>query len=198
MSSQEPLPEDYKPKVASIVAAADKAEMTVKSVRRRLESDLGLAKGACDVYKDAIKAHVTALLDETTPAADEATPAADESPEAGPEAAPEDRRLAALKKLGTAVRFGPSLVRGLKDLTNDERVREMKKRFEAKGIEFHGAAPTAEEIKSHRARKQMEIDADGMDESNIISGKRRRIAAAPRAVAKALAPQDEDDEEEFV
>ena len=83
-------------------------------------------------------------------------------------------------------------------MTNDERVREMKKRFEAKGIEFHGAAPTAEEIKSHRARKQMEIDADGMDESNIISGKRRRTAAAPRAVAKALAPQDEDDEEEFV
>lgn len=69
MSSQEPLPDDYKAKVASIVAAADTATVTVKSIRRRLEKDLGLEKGACDAYKDSLKAHVTALLNESTPAA---------------------------------------------------------------------------------------------------------------------------------
>ena len=130
------------------------------------------------------------------------------------------------------------------------QVAEMKRRFEAKGVEFAGEAPTNKEIAAHRevtsgaetcvepARsdddpstrvegqpsaslsfifemetihdtsgaqaKQKEDDADGIDASNIITGKRRRAAAsspAPVAKAKKNSPMkqgvDEDSEEEF-
>ena len=59
--------------------------------------------------------------------------------------------------LGRAVKFGPSLFKGLKDMADDDaRAAAMKARFEDKGVEFAGAAPTAKEIKTHRARKERE------------------------------------------
>ena len=59
----------------------------------------------------------------------------------------------------------------------------LKERLVAKGYEIAGAAPTAKEIKeAKRKRDQMEEDDNGMDLSNIITGKRRRadVTYAPK------------------
>ena len=100
-------------------------------------------------------------------------------------------------------RAGPTLYRGLKDLDDDDaRAAELKTRLTDKGYEIAGAAPTAKEIKAaKRKRDQQEEDDNGMDLSNIITGKRRR---ADVTYAPAPAPLeennsvDEDSEAEFV
>ena len=104
--------------------------------------------------------------------------------------------------MGQAVRAGPTLFKGLKDLDADAKAAELKERLVAKGYEIAGAAPTAKEIKeAKRKRDQMEEDDNGMDLSNIITGKRRR---ADVTYAPAPAPLeennsvDEDSEAEFV
>ena len=45
--------------------------------------------------------------------------------------------------MATAVRAGPTLYRGIKDLDDDDaRAAELKERLVAKGYEIEGAAPT--------------------------------------------------------
>ena len=71
----------------------------------------------------------------------------------------------------------------------------------AKGYEIAGAAPTAKEIKeAKRKRDQMEEDDNGMDLSNIITGKRRRadISYAAPLEENNVDDVDDDEEAEFV
>ena len=103
------------------------------------------------------------------------------------------------------VRAGPTLYRGLKDLDDDDaRAAELKERLVAKGYEISGEAPTAKEIKAaKRKRDQQEEDDNGMDLSNIITGKRRRAdvtyAPAPAPLEENNVDDVDDDEEaEFV
>ena len=96
------------------------------------------------------------------------------------------------------MRAGPTLYRGIKDLDDDEaRVAELKSRLEAKGYEIAGEAPTAKEIKAaKRQRDQMEEDDNGMDLSNIITGKRRRADVSYAAPLEENNVDDVDDDEE--
>ena len=191
------LTAEHKKKIKKIVAKADKQTMTVKTVRRTLEKSLGLEKDALKPLKEELTAYVTLLIDPPTPAKEKKPPAKKAKPESS-----EDVRIVQLKKMGQAVRAGPTLFKGLKDLDADAKAAELKERLVAKGYEIAGAAPTAKEIKeAKRKRDQMEEDDNGMDLSNIITGKRRR---ADVTYAPAPAPLeennsvDDDEEAEFV
>ena len=170
------LTADVRDAVRKIVAESDAETMTMRGVRVQLEDALGVV-----VEKKELKAFVAKLV-----AGDDA----------GEEEA-KDARIVALTALGRAVKFGPRLFKGLKDMADDDaRAAAMKARFEDKGVEFAGAAPTAKEIKTHRARKEREEDLAGIDQSLIIEGKRPRRAAAPApAPARPGAVEADDDEE---
>jgi hypothetical protein len=191
------LTAEHKKKVKKIVAKADKQTMTVKTVRRTLEKSLGLEKDALKPLKEELTAYVTLLIDPPTPAKEK--PAKKAKPESS-----EDARIVQLKKMGQAVRAGPTLFKGLKDLDADAKAAELKERLVAKGYEIAGEAPTAKEIKeAKRKRDQMEEDDNGMDLSNIITGKRRRAdvtyAPAPAPLEENNVDEVDDDEEaEFV
>ena len=193
------LTAEHKKKVKKIVAKADKQTMTVKTVRRTLEKSLGLEKDALKPLKEELTAYVTLLVDPPTPAKEKKPPAKKAKPEST-----EDARIVQLKKMGQAVRAGPTLFKGLKDLDADAKAAELKERLVAKGYEIAGAAPTAKEIKeAKRKRDQMEEDDNGMDLSNIITGKRRRAdvtyAPAPAPLEENNVDEVDDDEEaEFV
>ena len=189
------LTAEHKKKVKKIVAKADKQTMTVKTVRRTLEKSLGLEKDALKPLKEELTAYVTLLVDPPTPAK-EKPPAKKAKPESS-----EDARIVQLKKMGQAVRAGPTLFKGLKDLDADVKAAELKERLMAKGYEIAGAAPTAKEIKeAKRKRDQMEEDDNGMDLSNIITGKRRRadVSYAAPLEENNVDEVDDDEEAEFV
>lgn len=124
---QEPLPKALHAAIRRIVRDADKSTMTVKQVRSELEAAQGMEKGGCARYKKALKAFVAEML------AEESDAAADDSPKkkrarparARPAAEEdaEDPRIAALKSLARAVKFGPTLFKGLKDLADDDARR---------------------------------------------------------------------------
>ena len=187
------LTAEHKKKIKKIVAKADKQTMTVKTVRRTLEKSLGLEKDALKPLKEELTAYVTLLIDPPTPAKEKKKPEPTE-----------DSRIVQLKKMGQAVRAGPTLFKGLKDLDADAKAAELKERLVAKGYEIAGEAPTAKEIKeAKRKRDQMEEDDNGMDLSNIITGKRRRAdvtyAPAPAPLEENNVDEvDEDSEAEFV
>ena len=193
------LTAEHKKKIKKIVAKADKQTMTVKTVRRTLEKSLGLEKDALKPLKEELTAYVTLLIDPPTPAKEKKPPAKKAKPEST-----EDARIVQLKKMGQAVRAGPTLFKGLKDLDADAKAAELKERLVAKGYEIAGEAPTAKEIKAaKRQRDQMEEDDNGMDLSNIITGKRRRAnvtyAPAPAPLEENNVDEvDEDSEAEFV
>ena len=184
------LTAEHKKKVKKIVAKADKQTMTVKTVRRTLEKSLGLEKDALKPLKEELTAYVTLLIDPPTPAKEKKKPESTE-----------DARIVQLKKMGQAVRAGPTLFKGLKDLDADAKAAELKERLVAKGYEIAGEAPTAKEIKeAKRKRDQMEEDDNGMDLSNIITGKRRRadVSYAAPLEENNVDEVDDDEEAEFV
>ena len=191
------LTAEHKKKIKKIVAKADKQTMTVKTVRRTLEKSLGLEKDALKPLKEELTAYVTLLIDPPTPAKEKKPPAKKAKPEST-----EDARIVQLKKMATAVRAGPTLYRGIKDLDDDDaRATELKERLVAKGYEIAGEAPTAKEIKAaKRQRDQMEEDDNGMDLSNIITGKRRRaeVSYAAPLEENNVDEVDDDEEAEFV
>ena len=190
------LTSEHKKKIKKIVAKADKETMTVKTVRRTLEKSLGLEKDALKPLKEELTAYVTLLIDPPTPAKEKKPPAKKAKPESS-----EDARIVQLKKMGQAVRAGPTLFKGLKDLDADAKAAELKERLVAKGYEIAGEAPTAKEIKAaKRQRDQMEEDDNGMDLSNIITGKRRRadISYAAPLEENNVDDVDDDEEAEFV
>ena len=184
------LTAEHKKKIKKIVAKADKQTMTVKTVRRTLEKSLGLEKDALKPLKEELTAYVTLLIDPPTPAKEKKKPESSGDP-----------RLAQLKKLATAVRAGPTLYRGIKDLDDDDaRVAELKKRLTDKGYEIEGEAPTAKEIKAAKRKREEQDDWPELDQSNIITGKRRRadISYAAPLEENNVDDVDDDEEAEFV
>ena len=189
------LTAEHKKKIKKIVAKADKQTMTVKTVRRTLEKSLGLEKDALKPLKEELTAYVTLLIDPPTPAKEKKAPAKKAKPEST-----EDARIVQLKKMGQAVRAGPTLFKGLKDLDADAKAAELKERLEAKGYEIEGEAPTAKEIKAAKRKREEQDDWPELDQSNIITGKRRRadISYAAPLEENNVDEVDDDEEAEFV
>ena len=190
------LTAEHKKKIKKIVAKADKQTMTVKTVRRTLEKSLGLEKDALKPLKEELTAYVTLLIDPPTPAKEKKPPAKKAKPEST-----EDARIVQLKKMATAVRAGPTLYRGIKDLEDDDaRCVELKKRLTDKGYEIEGEAPTAKEIKAAKRKREEQDDWPELDQSNIITGKRRRadVSYAAPLEENNVDEVDDDEEAEFV
>ena len=112
---------------------------------------------------------MTLLIDPPTPAKEKKPPAKKAKPESS-----EDARIVQLKKMGQAVRAGPTLFKGPATSTPTRRPPSSRA-AEAKRLRDRQRYRTAKEIKeAKRKRDQMEEDDNGMDLSNIITGKRRR------------------------
>ena len=77
---------------------------------------------------------------------------------------------------------------------------EDKARLEAKGYEIEGEAPTAKEIKAAKRKREEQDDWPELDQSNIITGKRRRadISYAAPLEENNVDEVDDDEEAEFV
>ena len=99
------LPPELRAVVAEIVRKADTETMTLSSVRKDLEKAQGLEPGSGKRYKKALKRYVSSLLTEEG------------------SADVEDARMISLKALGSALKFGPALYRGLKEMDVEARAR---------------------------------------------------------------------------
>ena len=82
-----------------------------------------------------------------------------------------------LLDLGSAIRMGPRLYQGLKEMKDDEERREaLTERLQQAGAKWNGKIPTAKDIAKARAEKQKQDDLEGLDTSLIIQGRRSRRA----------------------
>ena len=77
---------------------------------------------------------------------------------------------------------------------------ELKKRLTDKGYEIEGEAPTAKEIKAAKRKREEQDDWPELDQSNIITDKRRRadISYAAPLEENNVDDVDDDEEAEFV
>lgn len=99
-----------------------------------------------------------------------------------------------LLSLGQAMRLGPRLHRGLKDMSSDkERLEALTNRLQEAGASWKGDLPTPRDVANAKAEKQRKDDLDGLDTSVIVEGGRRRRGAVNYAVDVA---NDEDNEEQ--
>jgi hypothetical protein len=98
-----------------------------------------------------------------------------------------------LLSLGQAMRLGPRLHRGLKDMTSEEeRLEALTERLHEAGASWYGTLPTPQNIAKAAAEKKRKDDLDGLDTSLIVEGGRRRRGTVNYAVDVA----NEDDDEE--
>jgi hypothetical protein len=101
-----------------------------------------------------------------------------------------------LLSLGQAMRLGPRLHRGLKDMTSEEeRLEALTERLQEAGASWKGNLPTPQDIAKATAAKKRKDDLDGLDTSLIVEGGRRRRGAVNYAVD--VTNEDDDEEEEL-
>eukprot|EP00980_Cylindrotheca_fusiformis_P018795 scaffold6265_cov193-Cylindrotheca_fusiformis.AAC.15 len=102
-----------------------------------------------------------------------------------------------LISLGQAMRLGPRLHMGLKDMaSNEERVEALTERLQEAGASWKGKIPTPHDISKAKAERQRQDDLDGLDTSLIVEegrGRRRRGAVN---YAVDIANDEEEEEEE--
>lgn len=101
-----------------------------------------------------------------------------------------------LLDLGKAMRMGPSLYKGLKEMDDEEQISTITERLLASGASWTGKIPTSKDVQKAKAKRQREDDLDGMDTSLIIEGgRRRRTGAVNYADNNPLHNDDEEDVE---
>mmetsp|Transcript_9066 Transcript_9066/g.10472 ORF Transcript_9066/g.10472 Transcript_9066/m.10472 type:complete len:284 (-) Transcript_9066:298-1149(-) len=92
----------------------------------------------------------------------------------------ENRDLKILYDLGKAMRVGPTLYRGLKDLSSDlERTETLTIRLKKAGASWKGRLPCTKDVENARKKRSRMDDMDGLDTSLILdnvesSGRKRR------------------------
>lgn len=160
--------------VDRILAAGVDPSTTLRSIRRKVEADLGLEEGACDAFKDAIRSRVAKQ---------------DEKKNDGSE----DDRFQKLKALAVAMAAGPSVFRGLADV--DDKARVLRDRLVERGANIKNDVPTAREIAAAKAKRARAVDLDGIDSTNILVSDRRHKAGKLR---KKVTDENTDEEAEFI
>ena len=105
-----------------------------------------------------------------------------------------------LLELGKAIRVGPSLYRGLKQLDDeDEQIDVLTERLQAAGASWKGRLPGPRDIAQAKAAKQRQDDLDGIDTSLILDegrGGRRRARVSYVQKEQPLDGDEEEEEEE--
>ena len=113
-----------------------------------------------------------------------------------------------LLELGTAMRLGPRLYKGLKEMDSDqERITCLTERLQEAGASWKGQLPSKHDIQSAKQERQRLDDLDGIDTSLILddndnAGSRRRGRRGRGTTAVSYVEKDvvdeEDEEEEKV
>jgi hypothetical protein len=98
-----------------------------------------------------------------------------------------------LLELGTAMRMGPNLHRGLKSMDNSERMEVLTERLKMAGASWKGKIPSKTDVLRAKQKRQRQDDLDGLDPSVILetTGHRRG-----RAVVSYVSYADDKEEEE--
>lgn len=193
---------------------------TFKSIRSKLCQSLSLEEFPSDqkaILKDLIKRLVNEEEDDSEDEEEQVESSEDNEKEEPPR--PKKKRKApstnqnttkpvltqtnkqvqTLLELGKALRLGPRLYRGLKDLEDDrERISVLKERLQAAGASWDGKLPTQVDIQRAKKKRQRLDDLDGMDPSLILEGGRRRRGTnhpPPRPAGTSQSDSDDDDKD---
>lgn len=96
-----------------------------------------------------------------------------------------NRSAHALVQYVRAAAIGPGIYAGLADLPEKEYVQQLSQRLKEQGATFAGLVPTRKDIAAAAEATELRRATEGIDTSNIITGKRRRGAdiVQPRARA---------------
>lgn len=114
-----------------------------------------------------------------------------------------NQSVKSLIALGTAMRMGPSLHRGLKEMnSNSERIDALTERLRGAGASWKGKIPSKADISSAKQTRQRMDDLDGIDTSLILdsssSGRpSRRCNRAPVNYYADMADGTDGEEEEM-
>ncbi|CAJ1915300.1 unnamed protein product [Cylindrotheca closterium] len=108
-------------------------------------------------------------------------------------------KVQSLLKLGQAMRFGPRLHAGLKDMQDDdERIEALTKRLQDAGATWKGIVPSTQDIQAAKAEKKRKDDLDGLDTSLIIQeGRGRRNRGSVNYALPSALEDDEDADEKI-
>ena len=194
---------DLDRELRSIFAAPgfDADAETVKSIKKRVVERLGVGtfpKSLKSEFKDLLQR----LLDEHSDSGREEEDAPvrkvkakrKRSSEAtAPAKTTYGANVHRLLDLGQAMRMGPRLHRGLKDMENPERIAVLTARLREAGATWKGKVPSPSDISKAKAERQKQDDLDGIDTSCIIEGGRSRRRG--RACVNYAVDDDNDDEE---
>jgi hypothetical protein len=106
-----------------------------------------------------------------------------------------------LLDLGTAMRMGPNLHRGLKSMDNFERMEMLTKRLEMAGASWKGKIPSKADVLKAKQKRQRQEDMDGLDPSVILetTGRRRgAVVSYAHDIDEEEEDKDDEDEDEAV
>jgi hypothetical protein len=106
---------------------------------------------------------------------------------------PYNSDVKSLLELGTAMRMGPNLHRGLKSMNNSERMKVLTERLELAGASWKGRIPSKTDVLTAKQKRQRQDDLDGLDPSVILETTGRWRG---RAVVSYADDNDEEDEDE--
>jgi hypothetical protein len=163
----EAAPADDDNESAASNSDVSSAEETVKSSKKR-------------------KAVATASAPAPAPAAAAAEP---------PSAA--ETAIAAFRALGRASGCGPTLYKGLKEMSSQEQLKELRQRLRDIDAKWTGDYPIKAEIDAAQRKKDAERELDGIDTTLIMSSKRRRVSVPPsHDESKEAASRASDSESE--
>ena len=102
-----------------------------------------------------------------------------------------------LLDLGNALRVGPTLYKGLKEMDDEEeQIETLTERLRSAGARWKGRFPTVRDVARAKAERQKKDDLDGLDPSLIINDEGRGSRRRSRAKAVNYAVDDDDEEEE--
>ena len=96
-----------------------------------------------------------------------------------------NRSAHALVQYVRAAAIGPGIYAGLADLPEKEYVQQLSLRLKEQGATFDGLVPTRKDIAAAAEATELRRATDGIDTGNIVTGKRRRGAAAAQPRARA-------------
>jgi hypothetical protein len=211
-----PSPWQLEEEVRAIFAAPtfDLQKETQKTIREQVTKRLGLPKFPSD-QRETLKQIVTRLIqeeqqpqqqsssseeeDEPKPKKKKSQPTKGKKPKtptSSTSSSSYSSSVQSLLQLGQAMRLGPRLHMGLKDLTNDqERIAVLTERLKEAGASWKGKLPTQQDIAKAKAEKQRKDDLDGIDTSLILGGRGRRRRRG-RSVNYAVDVEEEEEEGE--
>jgi hypothetical protein len=157
---------------------------TIKAMYAQVSAELDEGVAADDNDDSAASASDASSAEETvksskkrkavvTTSAPPAAAAVTEPPSA------DETAIAAFKALGRASGCGPTLYKGLKEMSSQEQLKELRQRLRDVGAKWTGDYPSKAEIDAAQRKKDAERELDGIDTTLIMSSKRRRVSVPP-------------------